>query len=123
MVAAILMSACASTSPATNANARPEWIDNPGNGVSASAGMNVYGRVKQEEMAIARARTEFAKRFGVSIEAGQIFSTTVANGRASTSGSSVSQEETRQADVKAVVKAKWRDEDADVLWVWVVPSN
>lgn len=123
MLAAMLLSACASISPPKNVNARPEWIDNPGSGVSASAGMNVYGRVKQEETAIARARTEFAKRFGVSIDAGQILSTSVENGRASTSGTSISQEETKQTDVKAVVKAKWRDEEADVLWVWLVPSN
>jgi hypothetical protein len=123
---ALFLSACMGIAPVKNdisANTRPAWIDNPGNGVSASAGMNVYGRVRQEEAAIARARVEYAKRFGVSIEAGQILSTTVANDRASTVGVSVSHEETRQSDVKAIVKAKWRDEDADVLWVWLVPSN
>lgn len=108
---------------ADDPKARPAWIDNPGNGVSASAAMNVRGRAAQEEMAIMRGREEFAKRFGVSIESAQGFSTTVANDRASTTGAHVSREETKQTDVKAVVKAKWRDEEADVLWVWVVPSN
>lgn len=117
---ALLLSACV-TNPSVN-NGRPAWIENPGNGVSASAGMNVYGRVAQEEAAISRARVEYAKRFGVSIEAGQIYATTVANNRASTVGSSVSHEETKQSDVKAVVKAKWRDDEADVLWVWLVPN-
>ena len=122
----IFLSACAGLSPVNdnaNANARPAWIDNPGNGVSASAGTNVYGKIKQEETAIARARIEFAKRFGVSIEAGQVLSTNVNNGRASTESQSGSIEKMNQSDVKAMVKAKWRDEEADVLWVWLVPSN
>lgn len=120
----IILSACAGLLPVKDsANDRPAWIDNPGNGVSASAGTNVYGKIRQEETAIARARTEFAKRFGVSIEAGQVLSTSVNNGRASTQSQSGSIEKMNQSDVKAMVKAKWRDEDADVLWVWLVPSN
>ncbi len=104
-------------------NTRPAWIDNPGNGVSASAGMNVRGKVAQEELAVMRAREEYAKRSGVSIDSMQGFSTTVENDRARTTAAHVSREETKQTDVKAVVKAKWRDAEADVLWVWVVPSN
>lgn len=102
---------------------RPDWIDNPGNGVSASAGVHVRGRVAQEKLAILRAREEYAKRFGVSIRSAQSVATTVTNGRASTVGSGVAQEDTRQVDVKAMVKAKWRDPDTDVLWVWLVPSE
>lgn len=117
----IFLSACMSVAP--DKNARPAWIDNPGEGVSASAGMNVRGRAAQEELAIARAREEYAKRFGVSIDAGQITTTDVANGRAYTVSSGQAIEETRQVNVKAMVKAKWRDEDADVLWVWLVPAN
>lgn len=117
-----LLSACA-TSVKETGNARPAWIDNPGNGVSASAGMHVRGRAAQEELAILRAREEFAKRFGVSIRSAQTLSTTVAQGRASTVGSQQAQEDTQQVDVKAVVKAKWRDPDSDVLWVWLVPGD
>lgn len=120
MLLGILLSACASAPSA--GNARPAWIDNPGEGVSASAGMNVKGRVAQEELAISRARVEFAKRFGVSIDAGQSTTTNVANGRSSTVSSSTATEEIKQVDVRAVVKAKWRDEEADVLWVWLVPN-
>jgi hypothetical protein len=104
-------------------NGRPAWIDNPGNGVSASAGVNVYGKVRQEETAIARARTEFAKRFGVSIDAGQSVETAVSGGRANTTSLSSSVEKTSQSDVKAMVKAKWWDVEREVIWVWVVPSN
>lgn len=118
----LLLSAC--VAPVKEAgNERPAWIDNPGNGVSASAGMHVRGPAAQEELAILRAREEFAKRFGVNIQSAQMLSTTVTNGRASTVGSGVAHEDTRQTDVKAMVKAKWRDPDSDVLWVWLVPSD
>ena len=122
MLAFALLSACA-TSVKETGNERPAWIDNPGNGVSASAGMHVRGRVAQEKLAVLRAREEFAKRFGVSIRSAQTLSTTVSQGRASTAGSQQAQEDTQQIDVKAVVKAKWRDPDSDVLWVWLVPSD
>ncbi|MDP2805122.1 MAG: hypothetical protein Q8O24_04200 [Gallionellaceae bacterium] len=121
----VSLSACVQMPVKENvaASGRPAWIDNPGNGVSASAGTNVYGKIKQEETAVARARTEFAKRFGVSIDAGQSVETAVSGGRASTTAQSVSVEKTNQSDVKAMVKAKWRDEEKDVIWVWLVPSN
>ncbi len=121
----MFLSACVAMPVKDNAasNGRPAWIDNPGNGVSASAGVNVYGKVKQEETAIARARTEFAKRFGVSIDAGQSVETAVNGGRASTTAQSVSVEKTNQSDVKAMVKEKWWDTEREVIWVWVVPSN
>lgn len=122
MLASLLMTACAgNVKPPVNE--RPAWIDNPGNGVSASAGEHIRGKVAQEELAIQRARAEFAKRFGVSIQSAQTLSTTVANGRASTVGSQQSREDAKQVDVKAVVKAKWRDPDTDVLWVWLVPGD
>jgi hypothetical protein len=122
LLTALVLAACATTVKEP-ANERPAWIDNPGNGVSASAGMHVRGRVAQEELAILRAREEFAKRFGVSIRSAQTLSTTLSQGRASTTGSQQAQEEVRQVDVRAVVKAKWRDPDSDVLWVWLVPSD
>lgn len=112
-----------STQEQPDPRVRPDWIDNPGNGVSASAGWNPNGRAAQEELAISRARTEYAKRFGVSIMAVQQTSTTVANDRASTTAGSVAREETNQTGVKAMVKAKWRDEVNDVLWVWLVPAE
>src|SRR5512138_1713868 len=117
-----LLVACVAP-PQEVASGRPAWIDNPGNGVSASAGMHVRGRAAQEELAILRARGEFAKRFGVNIRSAQTLSTTVAQGRASTVGSQLAQEDMQQLDVKAVVKAKWRDPASDVLWVWLVPSD
>ena len=117
-----LLSACAAP-PKPTGNERPAWIDNPGNGVSASAGIHIRGKVAQEELAVLRAREEFAKRFGVSIRSVQTMATTVNNGRASTVGSQVAREDSQQVDVKAMVKAKWRDPTNDALWVWLVPSD
>jgi hypothetical protein len=118
----LLLSACA-TPVKEVGNDRPAWIDNPGNGVSASAGEHVRGKVAQEQLAILRAREEYAKRFGVNIRSAQTVSTMVANGRASTVGVQTAREDSQQVDVKAVVKAKWRDPDSDVLWVWLVPGD
>lgn len=117
----LFISACTSVAPVTNA--KPTWIDNPGMGVSASAGMHVGGRVAQEELAILRGRTEFAKRLGVNIQSEQISSTSVANDKSSTVGVQLTHEDTSQKDIKVLVKEKWRDPDADVLWVWLVPSD
>ncbi len=120
----LLLAACATQAEVREVRSeRPTWIDNPGDGVSASAGMHVRGRVAQEELAIQRAREEFAKRFGVSIRSVQTVSTTVVQGRSSTVGAQVTHEDTQQLNVKAMVKAKWRDPDTDVLWVWLVPSD
>ncbi len=124
MIAALLalqLSACASHS--SQADNRPTWINNPGNGVSASAGMNVRGRPAQEELATLRAREEYAKRFGVSINSAQSMDTSVNNGRAYTVGSDSANENSQQTNIKATVKAKWLDPDTDELWVWLVPAN
>jgi hypothetical protein len=118
----LLLSACAANVKQTG-NERPAWIDNPGNGVSAAAGMNVRGRAAQEALAILRAREEFAKRFGVNIRSTQTLATTVANGRSNTVGADLAHEDTQQVDVKAVVKAKWYDPENDMLWVWLVPGD
>ena len=118
----LLLSAC-STNPSVSENIRPAWINNPGNGVSASAGMNVRGRAAQEELATLRAREEFARRFGVSVNSAQSTDTSVTNGRTYTVGSDSANTNSSQNDIKAVVKAKWLDQERDELWVWLVPAN
>jgi hypothetical protein len=123
LLCCFFLAACNTFSSVNDNSVRPAWIDNPGSGVSASAGMHVRGKAAQEELAILRAREEYAKRFGVKIEASQTMTTTVAGGRSSTVGSQVSHEALRQVDVKAEIKAKWRDPNSDVLWVWLVPST
>lgn len=128
MSSGLLLAACNTALPGMKAKGedpytRPVWIDNPGNGVSASAGMHVRGKAAQEELAIFRAREEYAKRFGVTIEAEQSMGTTVSGGRAATVAAKVAHEEVKQSGIKAQVKAKWRDPNSDVLWIWLVPSN
>jgi hypothetical protein len=118
---ALLMSAC--VTPEKVANSRPAWIDNPGNGVSASAGFHVGGRVAQEELAVLRGRTAYAKGMGVNIQSQQVSTTQVTNDHVSTSGVQQTYEDTNQKDVKVVIKEKWRDVDNDTLWVWLVPTN
>lgn len=123
LLCCFLAAACNTVDSVSDHSARPAWIDNPGSGVSASAGIHVRGKTAQEELAILRAREEFAKRFGVKIEAAQTMTTTVAGGRSNTVGAQVSREELKQVEVKAEVKAKWRDPNSDVLWIWLVPSG
>ena len=118
---AAITSACVSDNRAITV--KPDWIDNPGKGVSASSGMHIRGRVAQEELAILRGREEYAKRFGVNIQSTQLTSTSVANDRSSTIGSQVTHEDTNQTGIKAMVKEKWRDPESDVLWVWLVPND
>jgi len=123
----VLLSACASLGlgpkPAPVVDSRPAWIENPGKGVSASAGFHVGGKVAQEELAVLRGRTEYAKRFGVSIVSEQNSLTVGTNNGASTVSSQSTRENTDQTGVKVMVKEKWRDTENDVLWVWLVPSD
>lgn len=102
---------------------RPVWIDDPGIGVSASAGMHVRGKVAQEELATQRAREEYAKRFGVMIDSELIVLQSSSGGHVSLSSAKSMQETTRQHDVRAQVKAKWRDPESDVFWIWLVPAG
>ena len=102
---------------------RPAWIENPGSGVSASATTHVRGRVWQEDLAIARAREEYAKRFGVKIESEMVTTQQVANQKASTTSGKVTTESVSQEGVKGQIKAKWLDPQSDTLWVWLVPAG
>jgi hypothetical protein len=117
----LMLTACANVGHVENA--RPSWIDNPGKGVSASAGLHVGGRVAQEQLAILRGREEYAKRFGVNIQSEQVTTTAVINDRSSTASLNVTHEDSKQSDIKALVKEKWREPDSDVLWVWLVPTD
>jgi len=101
---------------------RPAWIDNPGDGVSASATFHVRGKQAQEELAVMRAREEFAKRYGVKISSDHDVQQTTVNDRTSSVSEKSIREEVRDADVKAVVKEKWTDPANGALWIWLVPS-
>jgi hypothetical protein len=106
-----------------SADSKPEWIENPGEGVSASAGVHVRGRVAQEALAVTRAREELAKRLGVSISSQSATVQLVNNNRMSSASSKQIQETVSETEVKAVLKAKWLEPGSQVLWVWLMPSQ
>jgi len=105
-------------------NERPEWIDNPGTGVSASCTTHVRGRHFQEDLAISRAREQLAARYGVTVKMTQNIKEVVMND--SSSVTSVKNSEQKIDNSKMViarVKAKWLDARSDELWVWLVPAR
>lgn len=101
---------------------KPHWIDNPGEGVSASAGVHARGRAAQEALAVSRAREEFAKRWGVTINSVTSTDQRVNNDRMSSNHNKSIHENLSQSDVKAVTKAKWLEPETQVLWIWLVPN-
>jgi len=127
IVAMLLLSACSSFGPDRQGKIeeqkRPAWINDPGEGVSASAGFHVRGGQAQEELAITRARDEFAKRYGVVVSSEHSTSQLVVGGRVSSVSAKDIHEEVNQKEVKASVRAKWKDPDSGVLWIWLVPAK
>ena len=127
MVLMACLAGCVTTPRTSDAPAesapRPAWIDNPGDGVSASATFHVRGKQAQEELAVMRAREEFAKRYGVKISSDHDVQQTTVNERTSSVSEKSIREEVRDADVKAVVKEKWTDPANGSLWIWLVPSQ
>lgn len=120
-----LLSACAGTGkhgPVTG-EARPAWINDPGDGVSASAGFHVRGTQAQEELAVSRARDEYAKRYGVKVSSEAATSQIVVGDRMSSVSAKDIHEEVNQKEVKATVRAKWNDPDTGMLWIWLVPAK
>lgn len=107
----------------SEAQKRPDWINNPAAGVSASAGFHVRGERAQEELAITRARDEYAKRYGVVISSEHLTSQLVVGDRVSSVSAKEIREEVNQKEVMATVKAKWKDPDNGTLWVWLVPAD
>jgi hypothetical protein len=100
----------------------PAWIDHPGDGVSASAGFHVQGVRAQEALAIARAREEFGKRFGVRVSSEQVIEQQATARSATVRATSTTTEAMRDNEVRAQVKEKWQDPETGVLWVWLVPA-
>ena len=116
--ASLGLAGCVSLGPKDSASARPAWISEPGEGVSAAAGEHIHGRVAQEELAIARARDELARRMGVRVS--NVMSSELAVAGQTAVSSALSQQVTG-AEVKAAVRAKWLDTASGLLWVWLVP--
>jgi hypothetical protein len=122
----VFLTACAARYPGPDGapqTPRPGWIENPGNGVSSSAAFHVRGKQAQEELAISRAREEFAKRYGVTISSDHDIAQTTVNDRMSSVSEKSIREEVRDREVKAQVKEKWVDPLTGALWVWLVPAE
>jgi hypothetical protein len=118
--ASLALAGCVSTGK-KESSGRPAWIAEPGDGVSAAAGEHINGRVAQEELAIARARDELARRMGVRVSNVMNSELTVAGQSAVSSAQSQSSQQVTGAEVKASVRAKWLDTSSGLLWVWLVP--
>jgi type IV pilus biogenesis protein CpaD/CtpE len=124
--ALVLLAACAARPPGVSgaaAQPRPSWIENPGDGVSSSAAFHVRGKQAQEELAISRAREEFAKRYGVTISSDHDIAQSTVNDRTSSISEKSIREEVRDREVKAQVREKWVDPASGALWVWIVPAD
>lgn len=126
LIAALaLLPACAGVAPDAKVKMenRPAWVNDPGEGVSASAGFHVRGTQAQEELAVTRARDEYAKRYGVTVSSEHSTTQLVVGDRISSVSAKDIREEVRQKEVKATVRAKWNDPATGVLWVWLVPAK
>lgn len=119
VLAALLASACQTSQN----RSRPEWIDQPGGGTVGSAGMHVRGRHYQEELAIARARSRLAARYGVEVSSVHTLRETVVNERAYVSSTKDTLQQVSRTQVKAQVREIWHDRLRDEIWVWIYPIN
>jgi len=112
LITALTLTACVSNAPKPNPTAvmRPAWIFQPEEGVSASAAFHVQGRQAQEELAIAKAGSEFAMQFGADIQ--EISRRKAKSTRMSCSSvlEPQNQEVINKGDVQAKIKEKWHDE-------------
>lgn len=115
---ALLLTACAGPGAGSG---RPSWIDDPGDGAVGSCPTHAKGRYYQEELAISRARERLAARYGVEISSVQTISERVSNDRAYVTSDKQVLQQIRNQTVKARVRAIWRDELRDEVWVWVYP--
>ena len=102
---------------------RPGWIENPKNGAVGSCPTHVMGRHQQEELAIDRARTRLAARYGVTVDQIKNINEQVNNDRYSVTAETISTLVIKNKEVKAHVRATWHDKAKDEMWAWVYPVN
>lgn len=123
LIAGLLGGCQDSTRPDPRLDARPDWIENPGDGAAGSASTHARGRHAQEELAISRARTRLAARYGVSVENVLTMREKAHNDHYTVTSESHSRQVIRNDNVKAHVRAIWRDPIRDVIWAWVYPLD
>jgi len=104
-------------------SAQPGWIQNPKDGAVGSCPTHVMGRHHQEELAIARARTRLAARYGVTVDQIKDIKEHVTNDSYSVTADTVSKLVVKNKEVKAHVRKIWYDGQKDMVWAWVYPVN
>ena len=107
----------------TKNTGKPGWIQNPKNGAVGSCPTHVMGRHHQEELAIARARTRLAARYGVTVDQITDITEHVSNESYSVNADTISKLVIKNKEVKAHVRNVWHDKQKDVVWAWVYPVN
>jgi hypothetical protein len=102
----------------------PAWIDDPGRGGVVGAvgqsGPHFKGKAEQRKLAISRAIDELAMQDTVTVDTSiavhkrgnELSSSTNVETKSYISGSGI--------PVKAQIKAIWRDEADDTLYVWMI---
>jgi len=99
----------------------PDWIQNPKDGAVGSCPTHVMGRHHQEELAITRARTRLAARYGVTVDQVKNVSELVQNDSYSVTAETISKLVIKNKEVKAHVRKTWYDRSRDTVWAWVYP--
>jgi len=102
-------------------SSQPGWIENPKDGAVGSCNTHVMGRHQQEELAIARARTRLAARYGVTVDQVKDVTELVQNDSYSVTAATVSKLVIKNKEVKAHVRKVWYDRSKDTVWAWVYP--
>lgn len=114
---ALSVSACVSQ------QVKPDWVDNPGNGTSASAVTHILGKHQQEELAITRARERMAARYGVEVSSVHQTHEVVLNDKMYVTSDKKIQQVIKSQTIKTRVREKWHNKTTDEVWIWLYPIN
>lgn len=112
---ALSVSACVSH------QVKPDWVDNPGNGTSASAVTHIMGKHQQEELAITRARERMAARYGVEVSSVHQTHEVVLNDKMYVTSDKKIKQVIKSQTIKTRVREKWNNKTTDEIWVWLYP--
>ena len=120
LVFALALAACAGSPKKPQ---RPEWIDNPGDGIVGKCGTHVRGPIAQEQCAYRKALAYLAMSKGLKVDVSAVthMRQTATENTGHSSGS-MDASVMMQGDaipVKAHIVDKWRDRVNDVYYVLI----
>ena len=105
-------------------NGPPGWIDNPAQGgvigAVGQSGPHFKGKAEQRKLAISRAIDELAMQDTVTVDTSSIVHKRGNELSSSTNVETKSYISGTGIPVKAQIKAVWRDESDDTLYVWMI---